>query len=571
MDSESQENAWETALTLLFRPRLLLQGVVEYGLAWSFTRGWWRLLLIHFLTLALLLCGAGLVAYGVSLSRRTLVERYGELVAAELPEALRQLDEDSPTVASGKEKTAEADSASVSEGEPQDSSPKITQDKPAEKVVSQYGELLLRRLLQLQDSNSRIIYLVAGQLARQDRVGQSRQLMRRIASEDSAGFPPAHAWLAIDQLRGGAPRSQEDRDRLIHDLGLATRWAGCPAGLIALYAELLEAQGKTNEAMAMLERAGAKESTLLANLKIAEIAIKHDQQGRLDRAAEAIGQEITALRDSGKLAASDLAVQANLYLILNEPQLARESAQEGLGKKPGDPQLLRLLSESYRLGYLQSVRREGGQTQVNLSLLDAALKADPTNPGVGTEIARLINLGQEAPPELQAALEQQLAAGRSTALTHVLLANRALIANDLVAAEPHLELALRQAPNNPTIMNNLGLVLARTKPEQMERAIEMVTGACRIAPTNGQFRDTLGEIRSLSGDQLGAVEAYEAAIGLEPNLVSARKKLTELYSQLGMSDMAAVQQRELEKLLHPQQPPDDSPSPDNSPSPENLN
>src|SRR5690606_5810690 len=140
---------------------------------------------------------------------------------------------------------------------------------------------------------------------------------------------------------------------------------------------------------------------------------------------------------------------SNLCLFEKNPSEARAAALKGLEAAPENPQLRRLVSESYRFEYVQSIQQADGQTKLNLGLLDAALKSDPSNPNVGMEIARLIAMGEDTSAEFKTVLEQQLAAGQATALTHNRLANRHLQAGELQAAAPHRELALRQAPNNP--------------------------------------------------------------------------------------------------------------------------
>ena len=570
MDSQITQGRFETLVTLLSRPRLLLQGTIEYMLAWSFTRSWWQLLLVHAPWILLLAASIGLIGYGASLSRQTLGQRYSDWVAEELPEALRRSDDNAPT------KTEEAPAAAPpvqpdASDTAQKGDPRDAQAAEESELVSGYGELLLRRLLQLQDSNSRITYLVAAQLARQNHLAQARQMMRRIAPLDAAGFAPAHHWLAADEFQNQQMRTPEGRERLIKDLSMATRWGGCHPALRSLYSQLLESQGEVSQAMAVLERGGGDaDSDLEANLAIARLAAKHGQQGRFQRAAETIKQEVQSRVDLGTVTSVDWAALANVLLYEQKPEEARQAAQSGLKKEPENPQLRYFLSESFRIEYLLSIQQDQGQTKLKLGLLDAALKSDPTNPAVGTEIARLLSLGQDATPELKNALEQQLAAGQATALTHILLANRQLLAGDLKAAQPHLELALRQAPKNPITMNNLGLVLSRTN-QQPERAEQLAAAAVTSEPRNADFRDTLGEIRARNGDSIGAIECYESAIGLNPLARSTRKKLADLYRELGMNEMAEVQDRELQKsapevAVPPEQPPS-SPELPSSPQP----
>lgn len=552
MDSHQTKGRFEAIITILSRPRVLLQGTIEYLLAWSFTRSWWRLLMVHAPWIMLLTAFTGIVVYGSLLSRATLAERYSEWVAQELPEALRSTDENAAPSKATAGDTAQAESPEESPAEAgsdaanqsADASPLVEPLAGDADLVSGYGELLLRRLLQLQESSTRITYLVAAQLAHQNRWAQARQMMRRIAPVDEGGFAPAHHWLAADQLQHRQIQTPEQREVLIKDLSMATRWAGCHPSLRNLYSQLLESQGNVGQAMAVLEHAG--ESSLEANLAIARLAADHNQQGRFERAAQEIKQEVQSRVKNQTVSSLDWRILASLFLFEKKPGKARAAAMNGLKVDAENPQLRRLVSESYRIEYLLSVQQADGKTKLNLGLLDAALKADPDNPNVGTEIARLIAMGEEATPEFKSALEQQLAAGQATALTHILLASRYLQAGDLQAAAPHLELALRQAPNNPITLNNLALVLSRTD-QQPERAQQLSMEAVQREPNNAEFRDTLGEILARNGDKLGAIESYEAAIGLNAEASSTRKKLAELYRELGMTDMADVQQRELDK------------------------
>ncbi len=546
MESPASSGRFEAAITLLSRPQLLLQGTVEYFLAWIFTRSWWRLFWIHSAWIVLLAVVIGLVSYGAFLSRQTLGDRYSDWVAEELPEALRSADEMAPASPS-EPRSAKAVGASKGDSSAEDETAVAAITEPEPESVSQYGDLLLRRLLQLQDSNSRITYLVAAQLARQQRLAQARQMMRRIAPLPEGGFIPAHHWLAGDQLSSLQVRSPEDRERVLKDLAIAVRWPGCHPALRSVYSQLLESQGDVLQAMAVLEQATEDEANIEARLGLARLAAKHGDQPRLTRVAQEIKDEIRKRVEAETVTSLDWAYLADLRLLEQKPAEARKAAEMGLKKDPEHPQLRRLLSESYRLDYVLSIQQDGGKTKLKLGFLDAALKCDPTNPAVGVEIARLMNFGQETTPELQAALENQLAAGQATALTHILLANRQLVSGDLTAAEPHLELALRQAPNSPTVMNNLALVLARTD-KQLDRALQLATAAVNAAPGNAEFRDSLGEVRHITGDQLGAIDSYEAAIGINGQLVGTRRKLIALYRELGMQDMADVQQAALRSL-----------------------
>jgi hypothetical protein len=183
---EPQASRWDAFLHVLIRPRLLVQGLIEYALAWFFTRSWFRLFAVNLPILVLLLAAAGLIGYGASLSQSTLAQRYLEWIELELPNAMRSIaddtdqDKSSPGVepaanedpsadteavrladsANASDQATQSDESSQADGAAeaeQDSSGNSPEKRATAKVkdgdaeeVTPYGELLLRRLLQLK-------------------------------------------------------------------------------------------------------------------------------------------------------------------------------------------------------------------------------------------------------------------------------------------------------------------------------------------------------------------------------------------------------------------------------------
>jgi len=527
MPSDDEFRAW-------LRPRMVLQGSLEYFFTWIFTRQWWSAIFFCAPFGLFAVASLALVTYGSWLDRATLVERYGEWVDEELPDVMQHLSEDAT-----QNDDEDSQETSREDGDLSDS-----QDV-AEEEVTAYGEMLLRRLLQLEDSNSRATYMVAAQLSRTGRNGQTRQMMRRIAPEGGGGFVPAHTWLATDQLVRQRI-SGVDSDRLAADLSMAAGWIHTNPKLLGVYADLLVSQNKIDEALKILGQASQRDSSM--RIKLANLAARYGRKQRLDRVSTEAKAEIRKRMEADTATAEDLEHLANLFLLEQNPDGALHAVRLGFKKNPDSPGLKRLASEAYRMQYIMTAVLSGDEAKVNLSLLDAALKSDPTNPGVGDEIAKLLAAGREPSPSLQRALEQQLANGHATALAHILLAERSLSDENLTDAIPHLELALRQAPNNPSVMNNLALALARSDPESLERPLILSTGAVRVNPGSAQYLDTLGEILAMSGDQFGAVNAYETAIRLDGSRIDTRTRLVQLYHDLKMISMAERQEQEISKL-----------------------
>lgn len=557
---DTAESKLDSFLSILFRPRLLLQGCVEFASAWLFTRKWLVGALLN--TPLLLLGGAALVltVWGTFLGDNVLVERYNGWIQEEMPRTLASLEEESNVTedsaeSGGTKETDNGDSgqeddveaSSDSEG---DESQGASEENVEEEEVTEYGQLLLRRLLQLRNENSRVTYLVAAQLANKGRIGQARQMMRRIAPEGGGGFAPGHAWLAAETLSKKTALEPEQVESLSADLNAARQWQGTSSTLLGYYARLLETQGKVNEALQVLDE-GSKTAPELGVLH-ADMAARNDRKQSLDRT---LSKQKSAIRDrmeAGEANASDMVNLINLFLIDKEPDralLAIKNAQKNQLINEENANLFkRLQSNAYLLQYRKSAVFEGANASVNLALIDAALKSDPSNPEVGQEIARLIAAGQGAPPAFQEALQKQLASGQATAITHILLANRQLQDGKITSAIPHLQIALAQAPNSPMVMNNLGLAIALTDESQVERALQLSQKAVDLEPNNAEYQDTLGQIRKISGDLFGAVSAYEAAIGIDGNRVKTRELLIEVYDELQMQDMVKAQRAEVAKL-----------------------
>lgn len=550
---------WQNFVDVISHPYRLFQAIIEYMLAWTYTRRW--IVLLRFSPALIVMLGClGLVAYGWTISNAKLAERYSvwveQQIAAEIPSAgssATGLDESEGDTTAAPATSAADGAAEVDpDFSPESASSEqvIASEHQIMKTeqVSPFTEMLLRRLMILDHSNLRATYLVGMQLAIRNKLGQARQLMRRVAPEDDRGFAPAHTWLAADRLFRLGVDLPESRDQALHDLEIAATWSGTGPVLLAAYADLLESVGRASEAIAVLNTAVQQAPEL--QIKMANMAYRHKQQRPLQQASSQAKQRIQARVESGEATGSDFASLANLALLDNKPDEAIAFAERGLKSESDEAaqrSLKRLRSEALRLKYLLSVRLSIEGTQVDLNLLDAALRADPTNPLVSEEVAKLLALGVQSNEGQYAALQEQLLNGQATALTHVLVAVRKLKDGALQAAIPHLELALRQAPNSPVIQNNLALALAKTQPDKLERSLQLIDAAVATNPANPETLDSQGQIRLLAGDEAGAIESLEQAIKYDPSRDKTRKMLADAYEQFGLPEMAEAQRALIRK------------------------
>ncbi len=510
---------WQSFVRVITHPFTLLQSTVEYLLAWFYSRRWFTLLLVS-PALILLLSAGTLILLGIIQDRRTMAEKYVAWFEAE-SEAL-----------SSAEKSAD---------EKIPSNPMLKEEK-----VDPYGLMLLRRVLQLEQTNPRATYLVGAQLSRQGKVGQARQMMRGLAPKSAKGFAPAHAWLAADQLTRRGVSNREETLELMHNLEIASSWDGSGAALRAAYAQVLEREGRIGEAIASLTEAVKIDPSL--NVELANLAYRNNRKQPQEKAIESAKKVIEEKIKSESAVADDYAQLANILLLEQKADEAIARAEQGLAIDSGNAALKRLASEAFRLKYLQTIKNSAEGIQVNLGFLDAALKSDPTNPAVAEEIAKLSMIGQQATDELEAALNTQLANGQATAMTHILIANKNIVAGKLKEAIPHLKMALRQAPDNPKVLNNLALATATVSPDQIDQSLQWIEKAVSIQGNNPELHDTLGQILMLKGDELGAISSYEKAIGLDGNRVITRELMLAACEKAGMSELAEAQRTAIENL-----------------------
>ncbi|MFO1065084.1 MAG: hypothetical protein U0892_14560 [Pirellulales bacterium] len=255
--------------------------------------------------------------------------------------------------------------------------------------------------------------------------------------------------------------------------------------------------------------------------------------------------------DSDRADAKCYAQLAALALLEGQADEALQLSQTGLRKHPDQVELKRLASEALRKKFRDSVRKVDSGWDLNLDLLDSALKADPSNPAIGEDIAAVMSAGIATSDALKEELQRRLANGQATAVTHLIVANTYLARSELTKAVPHLESALQQAPGSPVILNNLALSLARTDATQMARAEELIEQGIRVGGVSAysaELFDTQGEILLLARKPTAAIAALENAVGLNRARTSTRKLLVQAYQQAGMADMAIVQERIIKEL-----------------------
>ncbi|MCA9192694.1 MAG: hypothetical protein KDB03_13055 [Planctomycetales bacterium] len=519
---------WQQLLQMSSTPGRFLFAFGEFVVSWFTSRRWGAVLaLAPFVILSLVMLG--MTAYAGLQGNSALLDRYWQLV-----EKQTELDLDA-TTSDEEDNTANGPAASST----------ADRQLTTEEDISPFAQLLLKRILEIDDSNIRATYLVASQLATQGRFGQARLLMRKIAPEGIKGFAPAHAWLAADRLmRVPGKLDPAQRSILENDFALAATWNNTSPMLLKYYADFLISEKRIVDAVSILRIAAKKMPEL--ELQIAAVAHEFDRRELFNQTVEQIRLRVNSNVAQGIATALDMSQMASLALLEEKIDEAIRAAQQGLAMKPDaaqTAQLRRLLSSCFIIKYSKSSTDESKR---DLSFLDLALRADPTDPKVTEQIALLISQGFGATTEMNAFLEEQLRDGKASAMAHILLANGKLLKQEFESASTHFELALRMAPNSPVVLNNYALCLIRSSPgnpEILERSESMLARALQIAGANPEMLDSLGEVMLAKQDYVKAIQALEGALQFDTKRANTRRRLVMAYEGAGLPDMAEIQRK----------------------------
>jgi tetratricopeptide (TPR) repeat protein len=150
--------------------------------------------------------------------------------------------------------------------------------------------------------------------------------------------------------------------------------------------------------------------------------------------------------------------------------------------------------------------------------------------------------------QIGAMLRKQISRGEGVALTHVLLANEAIIDEKIDDAIPHLEIAYRHFPTALNVLNNLSLALATTSKPDLKRAEELIEQAVKLGGESTELMDTRGQILAIAGKDLDAIRSFEKSIALMPSRIRTRERLIELYEKVGLKEMVPAQLAAIEDI-----------------------
>jgi tetratricopeptide (TPR) repeat protein len=397
------------------------------------------------------------------------------------------------------------------------------------------AQTCFEKLATFEGEHKQAVYWLGLTLEAADRKADAAAVMLNLAPPDKAGgYRPAHLWQARHLLTGqpGLPQQQLAERHLLR----ALEGDNPPADASALYAQLLLATKRTQEAEAHLVRAVETHPEL--RIPLAKIyAARRDRekaQTQLQRAVEAFRQRAEGSLDDHR----DRLYWAETTLLQGKFAEAQAILEKGLtaSSRPEYRVAMSRVTAAWFDALGADPRADLG---ARIGLLEAGLKADPFS---GELLQRLLTVTKLKGAEAARArdlLETVLAQGQVPATVHLMLGIDAWQDNRAEEARRHWELAYQSDPLMPVLANNLAWLLAHQPPADLPRALQMIDSVVARYPNEPQYRGTRGHILAKLGRWQDAVPDLEASLKAFPNNVDLHKQLAAAYDQLGLPSVAA--------------------------------
>lgn len=128
---------------------------------------------------------------------------------------------------------------------------------------------------------------------------------------------------------------------------------------------------------------------------------------------------------------------------------------------------------------------------------------------------------------------------------HSHLGDLAIQEKDYSSAENNYSSALKAAPENPLVLNNLAWVLGKNKNQN---ALLYAEKANTLAPNQPNIMDTLAGLLAEKGETTRAIQLLTRALEIQPSNADIRLNLAKIYIQAGNKSEAKNELKNLAKL-----------------------
>ncbi|MFN8739492.1 MAG: hypothetical protein ACK5YR_06200 [Pirellula sp.] len=414
------------------------------------------------------------------------------------------------------------------------------------------ADLMLSRILQLGEGNLPSRFYVAQQNIAIGRVDVARSIISQIAPDNRPGLAEAHEWMAKDIVSRAARGEQVSPVVLRHHLqnSLERFDLNFEPALYEIYASMLDQDKRFTEATRLLAKAG--EISSVYQLKMVDYLVQkkltNQAKGSADVLVAKVENSIANPKSKPEDVARDVILAARAYSMTDRIDESIKFLEKHQPNQFNMADWRRTYSENFRMKFRKSLVRSDERMQVNLNFLNVAIRADPTNVAVQSELQLLNEIGITSTPEQRKSLVNLIAQQGSSLVPKIVLAEFALVEGRVDEAITYYELILAEVPEFTIVLNNLAALLAKKSPPDIEKARELIDRAIALTPNIAECRDTKGNIEAQAGNNDLAITEYLKALELAPARLTTREKLIKLYESLGNEPEARKQKEMLQKV-----------------------
>ena len=414
------------------------------------------------------------------------------------------------------------------------------------------ADLMLSRILQLGEGNLPSRFYVAQQNIAIGRVDVARGIIGQIAPDNRPGLADAHEWMAKDMISRASRGEQVSQDVLRHHLqnSLERFDLNFEPALYEIYASMMDRDKRFSDAARLLAKAG--EISPVYQLKMVDYLVQkkltNQAKGSADLLVSKVENSIANPKSKPEDIARDVILAARGYSMTDRIDESIKFLDKHQPNQLNMADWRRTYSENFRMKFRKSLVRSGGRMQVNLNFLNVAIRADPTNVAVQSELQLLNEVGIASTPDQRKSLVNLIAQQGSSLVPKIALAESSLVEGKIDEAITYYELILAEVPEFTIVLNNLSALLAKKSPPNIEKARELIDKAIMLTPNIAEFRDTKGDIEAQAGNNDSALAEYLKALELAPARLKTREKLIAFYESLGNETEASKQKEMLQKV-----------------------
>ncbi len=409
------------------------------------------------------------------------------------------------------------------------------------------AELWYRKLLTLDPTSQEGKFRLALAIEATGDENRSGAMFDRLTPPKSAGYPPAHFYLAGQIVKEGKNPTPEKLRRAVWHLTKVLDQQPDDFRAQSLLAHVQMVRGEQEAAAEILEQMVVVKPEL--HLTLAGI---HQQLGRDETAEQHASQarvHFQHLRQQEPENVSHLLRLAEAHALSLQFREAERLLQEQLSKKLDVEVTTAQLITLAILEIDLEIKKDRPNWPHVVSLLERSLAAAPLHSIVFPRIAVVVGRFQgEKADELRNILEDALADGQAPAVCHLLLGTSLGEADQFEEAIQHLEAARKVYPQSPVILNNLAYFLMETDPPQLEAALEHANLAVKQAPRSPEILETRGQILAALGRDEDALPDLEAALRMENVPSEVHQTLSRVYTRLGHETMAERHRQRAAKI-----------------------